>query len=115
MRGINSVTLLGRLGRDPERKGKTIRLRVATNRYNGDTDWHSVVVINEGLQASVERMTGKGLRVAVQGSIQYSEWEGKWYTTIVADRITFIDSLPSVERNDTAPAASEDTGAEVPF
>ena len=100
---MNSVQLIGRLGADPEIKntsgGNTIaRLRLATNSFKkeGDqwvdhTDWHNVTLF--GRQAEIARdYLSKGREVGIEGRIEYREHEGKWYTSIVASRMTLIGS-----------------------
>lgn len=83
---VNEVTLIGRLGNDPEvrqaGKATVSRLKVATTRnykkdgeWQEETQWHTVDVWRE-FKAS------KGDLVYVSGRVEYREHEGKWYTSI---------------------------------
>jgi single-strand DNA-binding protein len=86
--GLNQVTLLGNIGKDPELRDagstKVLRFRLATTeRYkeaSGDwkdrTEWHTVIVFGsrgEGLS----RVLAKGDRVCVVGSLHTSEWQAQ--------------------------------------
>lgn len=86
---INKAILIGHVGADPEirrtQDGRAIvNLRVATSerwrdRVNGEprekTEWHKVVVFNEGLAKVCEQYVRKGMKVYVEGQIQTREWE----------------------------------------
>lgn len=86
---INRVTLLGNLGADPEirrtQDGRPIaNLRIATSetwkdRTSGEkrekTEWHRVVVFNEGLCGVIERYLKKGSKVLVEGKLQTRKWQ----------------------------------------
>lgn len=85
---LNKVMLIGRLGRDPEMRqtkaGKPIaNLNLATteawkDKHSGErkekTEWHSVVVFNEGLCRVVEAYLRKGSQVYVEGQLQTRKW-----------------------------------------
>ncbi len=83
-RTINHVTLLGRVGADPELRqtnGGTavVQLRLATDRYskaNGgqsETDWHMVVIWSKTAEA-VAKYVGKDDRVHVSGNLRQRSW-----------------------------------------
>lgn len=88
---VNKVILIGRLGADPEirhtQAGKSIaNLRVATSetwkdRSTGErkerTEWHTVVIFNEGLAGIAERYLRKGSQVYLEGSLQTRKWQDK--------------------------------------
>ena len=102
---VNSVTLLGRVGVDPQLRGTdahpVVSFSLATNlRYRpggqGDyvtkTDWHNVAVFRPFLRESVHQNVAKGMRVMVQGRLMYGSVEDKagvvrHTTTIVADDV----------------------------
>lgn len=101
-RSINSVTLVGRLGKDPEirntQAGKAIaNLTLATSEKwrdrDGDqkeaTEWHRVVCFNEKLAEIIEKYAHKGDLVAVQGKLVTRKWEKdgieRYATEIVID------------------------------
>lgn len=85
---VNKVILVGNLGADPEirrtQDGKPIaNLRVATtetwrDRNSGErrerTEWHRVVIFNEGLCRVAEQYLRKGAKVYVEGQLQTRKW-----------------------------------------
>lgn len=87
---INKVILVGTLGRDPEirttQDGKKIaNLSVATSERWKDksgerkekTEWHRVVIFNEGLAGVAESYLKKGGKVYLEGSLQTRKWQDK--------------------------------------
>jgi single-strand DNA-binding protein len=86
---INKVILVGNLGADPEirrtQDGRPIaNLRVATSetwrdRATGErrerTEWHRVVIFNEGLAKVAEQYLKKGSKVYVEGQLQTRKWQ----------------------------------------
>ena len=86
---INKVILVGNLGADPEirqtKDGKSIAsLSVATSeswkdRNTGErrekTEWHRVVIFNEGLARVAEQYLKKGSKVYVEGQLQTRKWQ----------------------------------------
>ena len=80
---LNKVLLIGRLGADPEIKqmvnGKSVaRLSLATSQTWKDkntgekkekTEWHRVVVFNEGLVNVVQQYLKKGAQIYVEGQL----------------------------------------------
>nr|SVE76196.1 EOG090X0O5J [Daphnia hispanica] len=104
---INSVTLLGRVGSNPVKRGSAdhpvVTFSLATNSNygyaNGDvnqkTEWHRICVFKPYLRESILKYTNKGQRVLVQGRIIYGEVrepEGQLRHTssIVADDVIFF-------------------------
>ena len=85
---LNKVLLIGRLGNDPEIKqmsnGKNVaRLSVATSetwkdKNSGErtekTEWHRVVIFNEGLVGVVQQYLKKGSQVYIEGQIQTTKY-----------------------------------------
>ena len=86
---LNKVLLIGRLGADPEVKqmvnGKRVaRLSLATSQSWKDkntgekkekTEWHRVVVFNEGLVNVVQQYLKKGAQVYVEGQLSTRKWK----------------------------------------
>ena len=86
---LNKVVLIGRLGADPEIKqmvnGKSVaRLSLATSQSWKDkntgekkekTEWHRIVVFNEGLVNVVQQYLKKGAQVYVEGQISTRKWK----------------------------------------
>jgi len=87
---INSVCLIGNLAADPEIRmtptGKKIaKMRLAvneywTNRATGDrnerTHWFSLNAWDR-MADTCERLLRKGIKIAVRGSLEYSEWNSQ--------------------------------------
>ena len=86
---LNKVQLIGRLGADPEIKqmvnGKNVaRLSLATSQSWKDkssgerkekTEWHRIVIFNEGLVNVVQQYLKKGANVYIEGQITTRKWK----------------------------------------
>lgn len=86
---VNKVILVGNVGADPEirrtQDGRPIaNLRIATSetwrdRNSGErrekTEWHTVVVFNEGLCKVVEQYVKKGAKLYIEGALQTRKWQ----------------------------------------
>lgn len=113
---INRVVLVGRLTADPELRalpsGTTVcNLRLACNgtrkladgEYAEKPNFFSVNVF--GAQGeSVHRYMSRGRRIAVDGRLQWSEWETaeglkRQSVEVVADRVQFLDGGRSEEQS----------------
>ena len=100
---LNKVLLIGRLGADPEIKqmvnGKSVaRLSLATSNTWKDkntgerkekTEWHRVVIFNEGLVYVVQQYVKKGAQFYIEGQLTTRKWtdeksgQDKYSTEIV--------------------------------
>ena len=148
---LNKVLLIGRLGADPEIKqmvnGKSVaRLGVATSQSWKDkssgerkekTEWHRVVIFNEGLVGVVQQYLKKGANVYVEGALTTRKWkdeasgQDKYSTEIVLQgynsSLTMLDGKNKNENsnlvtenksslpNDEAPSSNNDLDDEIPF
>ena len=86
---LNKVLLIGRLGTDPDIKqmvnGKSVaRLSIATSNTWKDkntgekkekTEWHRVVIFNEGLVNVVQQYVKKGSQVYIEGQLTTRKWK----------------------------------------
>ena len=86
---LNKVLLIGRLGADPEIKqmvnGKSVaRLSLATSQTWKDkstgekkekTEWHRIVVFNEGLVKVVQQYLKKGAQIYIEGQLSTRKWK----------------------------------------
>ena len=86
---LNKVLLIGRLGADPEIKqmvnGKSVaRLSLATSQSWKDkntgekkekTEWHRIVVFNEGLVNVVQQYLKKGAQIYIEGQLTTRKWK----------------------------------------
>jgi single-strand DNA-binding protein len=120
---VNKVILIGNLGADPEirrtQDGRPIaHLRVATtdtwrDKTTGErrerTEWHRVVIFNEGLAKIAEQYLKKGSKVYLEGQLQTRKWTDKdnveRYTTEIVlqnynSQLTMLDRAG--ERNGNA-------------
>ena len=116
---LNKVLLIGRLGADPEVKqmvnGKSVaRLSLATSNTWKDkntgerkekTEWHRVVIFNEGLVNVVQQYVKKGAQVYIEGQLTTRKWTDeksgtdKYSTEVVLQgynsTLTMLDSRNS--------------------
>jgi len=88
---VNKVILIGRLGRDPEGRslpngGRVITFSMATDETWRDkttgerkqrTEWHNVVIFNEGLGKIAGQYLKKGARCYVEGQMCTREYTDK--------------------------------------
>ena len=86
---LNKVLLIGRLGADPEIKqmsnGKNVaRMSLATSdswkdKNTGEkkekTEWHRVVIFNEGLFNIVQQYLKKGAQIYIEGQLTTRKWK----------------------------------------
>lgn len=114
---VNKVILIGNIGNDPEIKtmqsgDRVANFSVATSESWKDkatgerkerTEWHRVVVFNQGLMNVCENYLKKGSKVYVEGQVETRNYEKdgqKIYTTEIVLRpfrgeITMLDSKGS--------------------
>ncbi len=85
---VNKAILVGNLGADPEVRnlpsgGKVVNLSIATSESWKDkntgekrdkTEWHRVVIFNEGLAKIAEQYLKKGSKVYIEGQLQTRKW-----------------------------------------
>jgi single-strand DNA-binding protein len=85
---VNKVTLIGNLGKDPEirttQDGREVaNLTIATSeswkdRNTGErkerTEWHRVVIFNEGLVGIAKSYLRKGAKLYLEGQLQTRKW-----------------------------------------
>tara|TARA_B100000902_G_scaffold112299_1_gene113522 strand:- start:2143 stop:2544 length:402 start_codon:yes stop_codon:yes gene_type:complete len=110
---LNKVMLIGNLGNDPDivNDGKIAKLSIATSeswkdKSSGErktkTEWHRVVIFNEGLVRITEQYLKKGSKVFIEGKLQtqkYTDKDGveKYTTEIVLQN--FNGSLTMLGEN----------------
>ncbi len=119
MRGLNKVTLIGNLGKDPEMQFLEGNIAVAkfslattethkdrTGKQVAHTEWHTIVLWR-GLAELAQKYLRKGSSVYLEGRLKTRSWEDKdghrkQVTEILGDHLIMLD-----KRSD---AASEDYG-----
>ena len=145
---LNKVLLIGRLGADPEVKqmvnGKSVaRLSLATSQSWKDkstgekkekTEWHRIVVFNEGLVNVVQQYLKKGAQIYVEGQLSTRKWkdeqsgQDKYSTEILIQgynsSLTMLgggnqNSIPSQDNKqtieETSQATPNDLDDDIPF
>jgi single-strand DNA-binding protein len=148
---LNKVLLIGRLGADPEIKqmvnGKSVaRLSVATSQSWKDkstgekkekTEWHRVVIFNEGLVNVVQQYLKKGANIYIEGALTTRKWKDessgldKYSTEVVLQgynsSLTMLDGKSKTENsnlvtenkstlpNDDIQSVNNDLDDEIPF
>jgi single-strand DNA-binding protein len=145
---LNKVLLIGRLGADPDIKqmvnGKSVaRLSLATSNTWKDkntgekkekTEWHRVVIFNEGLVNVVQQYLKKGSQIYIEGQLSTRKWKDeqsgldKYSTEVVIQgfnsSLTMLGGRSGTENNnqntsssanDESPSTSNDLDDEIPF
>lgn len=134
MSSLNKVQLIGNLGNDPDiiNEGKIAKFSLATSeswkdKASGErktkTEWHNIVVYNEGLVGVIQQYVKKGSKVYVEGQLQTRKWEDKdgatRYTTEVVlqgfnSTLTMLGEKNSSQASSTSSnTPSTDTSTEI--
>jgi single-strand DNA-binding protein len=130
---VNKVILIGNLGADPEirrtQDGRPIaNLRIATSESWRDkttgerkekTEWHRVVIFNEGLCKIVEQYLKKGSKVYLEGALQTRKWQDKdghdrYSTEVVLQGFNSQLTMLDTRGGGAGAGASDDFGASGP-
>lgn len=119
---VNKVIIVGNLGAEPEARktqdGKSIvNLRIATSESwrtaSGErkerTEWHRVVIFNDGLCKVAEQYLKKGMKVYLEGQIQTREWQDQQGAKRFATEIV-LQGFNSVLTMLDAPKRGDDGG-----
>ena len=127
---LNKVLLIGRLGNDPEirttQDGRSVvSFSLATsdtwrdkntNERKERTEWHRIVIFNEGLSKVVEQYVKKGSRVYLEGQLQTRKWQDQSgqerYTTEIvlqnySGNLTILDSSSDGPASITSSSSSQ--------
>lgn len=134
---LNSVTLIGNLGKDPEirvipgSETKVASFTMATtetrkNKTTGEridkTEWHRIVVFNERLVDLIEKYVRKGSKLYLSGQIQTRSWIDKngnerYVTEVVLGKfkgdIIILDPKKDVAPLSTSISSSEKDANEI--
>jgi single-strand DNA-binding protein len=123
---VNKVILIGNLGKDPEirrtQDGRPIaNLSVATSESWRDkatgerkekTEWHRVVVFNEGLCKVIEQYLKKGAKVYLEGALQTRKWTDKDGHDKYSTEVVLQGFRGELTLLDRAGAGGSDVGAD---
>lgn len=140
---VNKAMLVGNLGADAEIKTtqngkKFANCSLATSKSYKDKDgqrvektqWHRIVVWNEGAAGFLEQYGKKGAKIYVEGEIETRKWvtsdgQDRWTTEVVVHPYTGrIDMIVWPDKEDQGEASPKDQPAvnhpadledEVPF
>lgn len=134
MSGVNKVTLLGNVGKDPEVKYLDSGVAVASfplatsetfKDKNGEkqtvTEWHNITLWR-GLAEVAEKYVKKGSKLYIEGKIKTeTNGEGdakRYYTKIIGREMVMLDSKPTNEHNTEEPveaAGVPESADDLPF
>jgi len=127
----NRVQLIGNLGQDPEVRTtqygkKIVNLSIATSeswrdQHTGErkerTEWHRVVIFNEGLAGIAEQYLTKGAKVLVEGKLVTNKWtdrdgNDRYTTEVQVQPFNGLLTFLSQKRRDDegAAAGADETG-----
>ena len=146
---VNRVVILGNLGADPDVRrtnsgDPVVTLSIATSESWKDkntgerkekSEWHRVVIFNEGLAKVAESYLKKGAKVYIEGQLQTRKWTDqngveKYTTEIVLQRyrgeLQMLDGKsgggsnasqnePQASYQAASSGVSDDFGDDVPF
>ena len=103
---VAQVVIVGRVGRDPERKGdqSPAKFSVATDRkVKGEkiTDWHDVVAFGKQADFVMAYIT-KGREVAVTGRLTVETWEARDGGGKRSKHVIVADTVQGVGKRDEA-------------
>lgn len=122
---VNKVILIGNVGKDPDihstQDGIEIaRLSVATSeswkdRNTGErrekTEWHRVVIFNEGLVNVAKNYLRKGSKVYIEGTLQTRKWidrsgQEKYSTEVVLQGFNGVLTMLDSKKDDHEESAA---------
>ena len=125
MNGLNRVDLRGNLGGDPEVRtmqsgSEVANFSVATNEmfkdrhtgeYRENTEWHRIVVYQDGLIGMLKKHGEKGRLAHITGKLRNRKWKDRdgterYTTEIVVGPRGSIDFLDKREGNGSTEAAA---------
>lgn len=142
MGSVNKVILVGNLGQDPDCRrmqsgDQVVNLSIATSESWKDkstgerkesTQWHRVVIFNQGIAKVAESYLKKGSKVYIEGQLETRKWTDQQgvenYSTEVVLRpfkseLVMLDSRDGQQNQQpvqqSQPAAAGSFDDEIPF
>ena len=132
---VNKVILIGNLGADPEVRrlnsgDPVVNLRIATSeswrdKQSGErrekTEWHQVVIFNDGLAKVAEQYLRKGMKVYLEGQLQTRKWQDqqgqdRYSTEVVLQKfrgeLQMLDSRSEGDRQGSQPVQRQQSYAD---
>ena len=117
---VNKVILKGRIGKDLEPIKGGVKFSVATDEgYTKDnvktekTAWHNVVAFGK-LGEILQKYFFKGSEIFIVGKLDYTEKDGKYYTSIIANEFDFVGSSKQTNEVINEPKKQE-SSSDLPF
>lgn len=124
---LNKVTLIGRLGADPEVKympsgGAVTNISLATTRRwkdrqsgerRDETEWHRITFFNRIAEVAGEYLR-KGSLIYVEGRIRTRKWQDqngqdRYTTEIIAEQMQMLDSKSGGTGNFESPSTNSNS------
>ena len=121
---INKVTLIGRLGKDPESRtlpsGATyVRFTIATGEsykdkdgeWKENTEWHNIIMWRDMAERAVSSLK-KGMLIYLEGKLTTQSWQdtdGKtlYRTEVAANSYRMLEKRENTSYNESSPNYSE--------
>lgn len=131
MRGVNRVTLIGNLGKDPDMQFLEGNIGVAkfslattetfkdrSGKLISQTEWHTVVLWR-GLAELAQKYLHRGSLVYIEGRLKTRSWEDKdgnkkFATEIVGDNLIMLDKRSDAAGGTGHIDVADDIGEEGP-
>lgn len=132
---VNRVTILGRLGQDPEIRStasgtQIVNISVATTeigkaddqgRRQELTEWHRITIFGRMAENAAQYLT-KGSQVYIEGRLQTRKWQDqngqdRYSTDIIANEMQFIGGKPDSQgsQNFQNPLARQQSNGQAPI
>jgi len=122
---VNKVTLLGRLGADPEVRhfqngGQVTTISIATTETwrdaRGDrqekTEWHRVSILAEGLAKLAERYLQRGSLVYLEGKLETRKWQDQSGTDRYATEVVLRPYSGSLQMLGDSASSRQERGGD---
>ena len=124
MRGLNRVTLIGNLGKDPDVQylegnvtmakfplATTEMFKERSGKMATQTEWHNIILWR-GLADLAQKFLHKGSLIYLEGRLRTRSWEDreghkKFVTEIMADNFIMLDRRPDTHGGSYAPSGSD--------
>lgn len=128
MRGVNKVTLIGNLGKDPDLQYLEGNIAVAkfplattetfkdkSGNLVSQTEWHTVVLWR-GLAELAQKYLHKGSMVYIEGRLRTRSWEDKdknkrFSTEVVGDNLVMLDKRKDNGDNSSSSDSNSSSGS----
>jgi single-strand DNA-binding protein len=108
---MNKLIILGRLGQKPEttQRGEhtVCKFSVATTERE-KTQWHSCVAFGKTAE-TIAKHFDKGQMISLEGRVEYSKHEDKYYTNVIVERFYFCGGSEK-PKTQTPPPTDDDLG-----